>query len=327
MNSRTEVARQKAWSAYWAAGALHSCADSFVGNYSGVIAEFWKPRFKSLMPQSTVLDLATGNGALPLLLWECRQGLDDVHVDAVDLAQVSPGWHQQDVHRNITFHPGVAMEQLPFADATFDLAVSQFGLEYAQWPAALHEILRVSRPHGSAAFVMHHPQSIIVQVGREELKNLEFLLRPDGLLDAARRVMPWMAHASAGRQARLQDPEAAAGKQAYNLAASLISQQIDASPVPDLLLEVRASVHSLLKGITAAGCDTQMEQLENLGHALREAALRAAELVEHAVDRQRLNNLVELFQAARPTHRIVCEPIAQEEGILGWSVLLQPQAS
>lgn len=326
MNDSGELARQQAWSSYWAGGALHSCAESFHGNYSGTIAEFWKSRFEPLSAGSRVLDLATGNGALPLMLWEYTRAKGQVvRTDAVDLAQVAPAWYLPALHQDIEFHSGVAMEQLPFADSTFDLVVSQFGLEYAHWPQALQELLRVSKPAGSAAFFMHHPASIIVQVGREELKNIESVLSPDGLLDAARGVMPWIAHARAGSGALVRDPEAAASRQAYNSAAQLLGIQIDASPVPDLLLEVRASVHALLTGITAGGCGPQVAQLEVLGHTLRAAALRAAELVEHAVDQRRLGDMVEVFQAARPMHSVTCEPLSQKEGILGWSILVQPQ--
>lgn len=325
MNDSIDTERQQAWSSYWAAGALHSCADSFQGNYSGAIAEFWRPRFQSLPPQCRVLDLATGNGALPLLLWELTHGQSGMQVDAVDLAQVTPAWYRPDRHAGIAFHSGVAMERLPFEDATFDMVVSQFGLEYAQWPQALHEVLRVARPRGAAAFVMHHPDSIIVRVGRHELKNLGILLSPDGVLDAARRVLPWIVHARAAGNELAANPEASASKQAYNLAMTRIGEEIEASPVPDLLIEMRASVHALLSGVAAGGSAAPLQELEKLKHALRAAELRAAELVAHAVDRQRLDGLVEIFQASRPMDSIVCEPLAQEQGIIGWGVRLQRQ--
>ncbi|NDK38237.1 class I SAM-dependent methyltransferase [Pseudoxanthomonas gei] len=324
MNNSVEIARQRAWSTYWSAGALHSCADSFERNYSGVIGEFWRSRFQSLPRECRVLDLATGNGALPLLLWELTHGQNDVRIDAVDFAQVAPSWYQPTLHPAIAFHPGVAMEQLPFADSTFDFVVSQFGLEYARWPQALHEISRVSKPGAGAAFVMHHPDSVIVRVGREELRHLALLLSTEGLLDSARLVMPWIAHARAGRIDLAQGDEAARSKQAYNRAAGHISGLIDASPAPDLLIEMRASVHSLLAGIGAGGAGPQLAQLEELRQGLCAAELRAAELVEHAVDSQRLKELMEVFQVARPDHSIACEPIAQAEGTLGWAVSLQP---
>ena len=64
--------RRQAWSSYWAQGALHSCTGSFDARYSGAIGAFWDAVVAEIPPGSRVLDLATGNGALPLRLWSTR---------------------------------------------------------------------------------------------------------------------------------------------------------------------------------------------------------------------------------------------------------------
>lgn len=324
MDTTAEDARRKAWSSYWAGGALHSCAGSYEGNYAGAIARFWKSHFQSLKPGSRVLDLATGNGALPLLLWQCTEGRQGIRTDAVDLAQVAPAWHEAASQPSISFHSGVAMEQLPFPDSTFDLVVSQYGLEYARWPEALHESARVGKPEGSAAFVMHHSDSVLVRVGRQELKNQTLLLEEGGLLDAARDVMPWIALARGGAGDLQGDSSAADCKQRYNLAMNRLALEIEASSVPDLLVETRAWVHGLLTGIGAEGAGPQLSMLADHRQAMESAALRTVELVEHAVDEERACGLLEVFRAARPSHQFSCEPIAQEEGILGWGIAMRP---
>ena len=146
--------RRQAWSAYWAQGALHSCTGSFDARYSGAIGDFWDTFFADLAQEERVLDLATGNGALPQRLWEREGTTEGLRIDAVDLAALAPPWYRPDVHRGITFRSGVAMEALPYPDGTFDRVTSQFGLEYARRPEALSECVRVSRPGGSLAFVL-----------------------------------------------------------------------------------------------------------------------------------------------------------------------------
>ena len=271
-----------------------------------------------------MLDLATGNGALPLLLWQCTEGRHGIRTDAVDLAQVAPAWHEAASQPGISFHSGVSMEHLPFPDSTFDLVVSQYGLEYARWPEALYESIRVGKPQGAAAFVMHHSDSVLVRVGRQELKNQRLLLEEGGLLDAARDVMPWIALARDGAADLQGDSSAADSKQRYNLAMNRVALEIEASSVPDLLIETRAWVHGLLAGIGAEGAGPQLSMLADRRHAMESAMLRTAELVEHAIDEKQVNGLLEIFRAARPSHQFSCEPITQQEGILGWGIAIQP---
>ena len=60
-------ARRQAWSDYWRAGPLHSLAGSFQDNYEGPIRAFWEAALAGLTANDRVLDIGTGNGALPAL--------------------------------------------------------------------------------------------------------------------------------------------------------------------------------------------------------------------------------------------------------------------
>lgn len=326
MDTTAENARRRAWSSYWAGGALHSCVGSYDGNYAGAIARFWQSRFQSLAPGSRVLDLATGNGALPLLLWKHMQGKHNIRMDAVDLAEVAPGWHRPSLHAGISFHSGVAMEELPFPDATFDLVVSQFGLEYARWPEAVQESIRVGKPQGALAFVMHHVDSVLVQMGKKELANQQLLLAEDGLLEAAREVIPWIVLARSGGADLQGNLDAVHCKQHYNLAMSRIAVEIEASTAPDLLIETRAYVHGLLADVRAGDGGPQLLLLGGHREAMQAAALRTTELIEHALDQKQAHELLGIFRGSRPAHLLSCEPISQEEGILGWGIVIAPRA-
>src|SRR5262245_25972595 len=107
MSGGSENARRDAWSSYWSSARLHSCAEGAADNYGGAIGHFWRGVAERLRPGGRMLDLATGNGPLPWLFWQQKAG--GVRIDAVDMATLSPSWHQPGLHDQIHFHPGVAL--------------------------------------------------------------------------------------------------------------------------------------------------------------------------------------------------------------------------
>ena len=318
--------RQRAWDSYWSTGELHSCVGSYGGNYAGALARFWHMRFAGLAQGARVLDLATGNGALPLLLLRQVGSASCITVDAVDIAAISPAWPDPDTRSLVNFRGRVAMESLPFEDAAFDLVVSQYGVEYASWPTALGEAMRVCKGSGTAAFVLHHVGSVLVDVGRHELGNQQLLTSDDGLLAAAAEVLPWLARARAGDAAVGRDPAAAASRARYNHAMSALAAAIEASPVPDLLVQARDQVHGLLG--TSAGADAGHAPvaLAQYRQALEAAGLRTSEMIEHALDAAGIDAMRAAILQIRPGCRFTAEPVAQEEGILGWAVVVEPGA-
>lgn len=308
-------ARRIAWSQYWSAGGLHSCPGSFAGNYAGAIADFWQTALADLTPGTRVLDLATGNGALPQLLLQ-RYG-DEVQVDAVDAAQLAPTWFDPSRHPGVRFHSGVMIEALSFEDASFDCVVSQYGIEYAMRPDACQQALRVLRPQGRLALVMHHTGSVLAQVAREEQGHFAWLLGADGLLAAASGLSPWLSKARGGENLR-DNPAAEQSRRLFNEAQGELASRATASSVPDLLLEARHQVQQLL----------QQPQSQNLlsgyADALRAGQLRSAELLRFALSPAELDSWVAQLRARRPHSRIEVKELRQAQGIMGWGLQLGP---
>ncbi len=313
-------ARRDAWSDYWASGRLHSCATSFQGNYAGAIGGFWRAALSSLPAHSRVLDLATGNGAVPALLWELHRGAVDV--DAVDMAHVAPTWLAAEHGASIRFHPGVDMEALPFADGSFDCVTSQFGFEYARRQPALAEACRVLADGGGLHLVLHHQRSRLVQVGREEISHHQHLAAPEGLLAAAHEVLPVLAAVRAGRP---PDSAAVQARERYNRALAELAAIAGRSSAPDLLLETRQAVHGLLAGVGPDPAPV-LKGLARLEQDLARARLRTAEMVECALDRAQVDELAHALGQARPGWRVEVAELAQAEGVLGWSLSAAPPA-
>ncbi|QNA88175.1 class I SAM-dependent methyltransferase [Massilia sp. Dwa41.01b] len=146
METQVEV-RKAVWSRYWSHGVAHSCGGSYGNRYDGALAHFWRSHFDSMSPGARMLDIATGNGAVPQLMLDSAPAT--VACDAIDLALPEPAWLADlapNRRRQVRFHGQQAAESLPFADASFDLVTSQYGLEYTDLARSVPEVLRVLRP-------------------------------------------------------------------------------------------------------------------------------------------------------------------------------------
>lgn len=313
-------ARSEAWSSYWKSGVLHSCVGSYAGNYGGAIAKFWNSVFGRLHEGSNVLDIATGNGALPKLLLDgfpAKFG----RVDAVDYSTVAPAWYDAEKMARIVFHPKVAMERLPFEDRRFDAVISQYGLEYGRRQESLEECLRVAKESAFFAFILHHADGILVRVAKQEVAHIDRLLASDGLMSAAIRIAPWLEATREDPSVGL-DAEALKCRALYNASMSQLAEAIDASGVPDLLLESRERIHALVASAGTIGAETVLEKLRAYSEALVGARLRSAEMVSSALDAQQAHAIEAYFKKVRPALDTRLRPICHgAEGVIGWGLV------
>lgn len=318
--------RRASWSQYWASGALHSCAGSFDGNYDDAIAHFWRQVFESVQASDRVLDIATGNGALPQLLLEMRREMTQMpHIDAVDLAQIDPPWARSlapEVSARLHFHSAIAAEKLPFADCSFDLVVSQYGLEYSDLSQSVVEFLRVSKAQARLALIVHHADSLPVRLGRAELLEIDWLSQSGGLLQRTRRLLPFLARLNtpAGMASVQRDPSAAKARSQYNDSMRELQLRSASSGAPDILLETQAALGALTANAATIGLAPAEARLAAMRESLRMARLRQAELVGHALDAQAVDAL-----AARlaPLGVIEVAQIRVQSELFGWSLRTQ----
>lgn len=318
----TAQERARAWSSYWASDVQHSLAGSFAGNYTGAIEHFWESVFADLPEQARVLDACCGNSPLGHLLMASGYGAQVMQLAMVDAARVMPGWLDQVLPERasrVAVHAGVDVAELPFPDASFDLFISQYGIEYVGSPALI-ECARVLRPGGRLAAVLHHADALPVRIGREESRQIETLLERDGLLSCARAMVEPLARAAtqAGRAELMGDVRANVARSALNESLRMLQKHIDASRYPDVLLEQREAVMQLLARIPQLGAQFGHDQLDALLQALRDAYVRQRELVSHALDEQGVGALLEQF----PGEVRHLEPLSFDNGELaGWALV------
>jgi ubiquinone/menaquinone biosynthesis C-methylase UbiE len=168
------------WTVYWQGDHLQSCIASESPEDSDAIAVFWEEFACVLGDDSTVLDLACGNGAIPQILLTTNSSLE---ICAVDKASIAPQRFLSNFGElsKVKFLPETDICDLPFDPESFDAVTSQFGLEYAPLTKACQSAAGVLKKRGSIRLLMHHEDSEILQPVKANLAEIGRLLHHDGV--------------------------------------------------------------------------------------------------------------------------------------------------
>lgn len=241
-----------AWTRLWRSGVAHSCSSAMTGNYDGAFLAFWREHFERLAEGSVVVDVGTGNGAIPLLALAHadKRGIQ-LQIHGVDLADIDPVRDVRDGHalfHGVRFHPRTSMSALPFENGSVDLVCAHFAYEYAPRQEAAREILRVLGSQGRAALVVHSTDSVIARVSRVQQEACRWLLRDSPLLHSTRRLLHAMAGATtpATRASLARNPVAEAARLAFNHAAEAMLSKIEQAPDAEILQRAAQHVSRLL---------------------------------------------------------------------------------
>lgn len=178
---------RKSWQAYWDQGA----ASSLLGGRPSAVQGFISRYFLSRVEQShSVLDIATGKGDL---IRQLRPGAVSrrVGMDYVDLSSLAWDLSLARIDENnegvggkvsdkgavgrIEFYGKMDAASLDFEAASFDVVVSQFGIEYAELEKALLEVERVLKPQAQVMFICHRADTALIQQARRQLKEAKLV--------------------------------------------------------------------------------------------------------------------------------------------------------
>lgn len=151
----------ESWDTYWQ-GAESSAAYTGGGSSHPLVLSFWLDYFREVQSRDSeprIIDIASGNGAVvesantvfgeQLPEFTC---LDVSDAAILMLEKRFPGVH------------GIVADAaaIPLDSASYDIATSQFGVEYAGLDA-VEETARLVAPGGELALMMHHHGGIIFE--------------------------------------------------------------------------------------------------------------------------------------------------------------------
>ena len=165
------------WSPFWSNPTITSFGNLFPSNYDGLMLEFWKRQ--SCGDLQRVVDLACGNGALTWIANDLlNSGSGRTRITGVDLAAIDPfkalGRRAGD-YPLVDFIGSTAIERLPFEEASIDLVISQYGVEYSDLDKTIPEIGRVLKASGKIGLILHDKESVIVKGAVQHLDDFKIV--------------------------------------------------------------------------------------------------------------------------------------------------------
>jgi SAM-dependent methyltransferase len=304
------------WESYYQGGAIATGPTGNLGNYDQELKSVWQAFLEAVPPQGVILDLGTGNGAVALIAKELSDSLRrDWVIHGTDLARIDPPARVRDGQRRfagVSFHPGVASEDLPFDAATFDAICGQYALEYADLSRAVPEVARVLKPGGQAQFVIHHDQSLLAENARQSLLQGSLVLQVTGVYDALRRVVK-----PADRSAESVAEATTAFRAAMRRLGRAQTQFPGGSDVLGVTLAALRELLALRAGQPEAVVLSEIDRVEA---DLRLSLRRLEDLLERASDEAAIDSMIRLAEAHGLQCRMKQLQYHAGDNLVGWRV-------
>ena len=270
MNTDAKAQDAAAWGDFWAknsARGQNGCLPERWAAIETAQQRAWSEFIKGLREGARVLDLATGDGRV--LRW-MRELRPDLELEGIDLAPQLPP-----APEGTCTQGGVAMEQLPFGEGTFDAVVSQFGFEYGDVSKVAAEIARVLAAGGRVGLMVHRGDGPILEHNRTRQAAIDWVLGEIKVADAVTRALktpgagPSVAAQVAAAVAGLGDAKFGSSSPAWEIPEALHRACVLGES------EGVASVEATIAAITSQAAN-EIGRIESLARACATADDRAA---------------------------------------------------
>jgi ubiquinone/menaquinone biosynthesis C-methylase UbiE len=154
------------WTRFWDESASITTFGSHTDkNYEFQLLEFWQNQLSGNFEK--VVDLACGNGALSWIANEIFvNAKQNTRVTGVDIANIKPFKtldRKSKRYPLVEFVANTNMDELPFANHSVDLAISQYGFEYSDIEKTVLELDRVLKPAAKISLIMHSTGSTLIR--------------------------------------------------------------------------------------------------------------------------------------------------------------------
>ncbi|MCB1702893.1 MAG: class I SAM-dependent methyltransferase [Halioglobus sp.] len=162
------------WTRFWdESAAITTFGTHTHKNYEFQILEFWQQQLSGNFEQ--VVDLACGNGALSWIAHDIfAKAKQSTRVTGVDIADINPFktlGRKSKRYPLLEFVANTSIDQLPFADHSVDIAISQYGFEYSDIEKTVLELDRVLKPTAKICLIMHSTSSKLIRPTTDLIKQ------------------------------------------------------------------------------------------------------------------------------------------------------------
>lgn len=197
---------ERGWSDYWQKeGAKGEVFVNAEGESHPALADYWQQHFGSVGGPARIIDLASGAGSVFAHLPTDH----DFELFAADISKVALATLSERFAGVTTIV--CSASDVPQDDGSFDLVVSQFGVEYAGVDA-FGEAARLVAPGGRLIALCHYRDGYIDSDNRAQLAEAE-LVAELGFIDRAVELATAAFGRDAGRLARAQQDFVPAGNE------------------------------------------------------------------------------------------------------------------
>ncbi|MBV34762.1 MAG: hypothetical protein CMP47_04810 [Rickettsiales bacterium] len=291
--------RQTNWTKYWTENQIDSCSAGIKAQDSG-ISNFWADTEKMLNETSRVLDLCTGKGDVIAQLIELQKnkkhGLSlytGADIAAIDQELVALRFEK--VSKNVSMDYETDVTALPYSDEAFDIVTSQFGVEYAFETGVVKELCRVMKSTGKARLVLHHSDSILVKVAKEEMSHIDILSQKAGYIELIEQLIPVFAKLRNPANAKKlnKDAKAIRVRDLFNKESGMLLSRIERSSVPDILKDALNQSKKIFHVAKLQGPSAAKAELSRYKGELEQSRERMSDLVEVTVTKEQLDKLAE----------------------------------
>jgi ubiquinone/menaquinone biosynthesis C-methylase UbiE len=311
----SQVASNQGWQSYWHEDRLAACTPDDPAA-AAVIEAQWCEFFSRLDAGMRVLDVATGNGVL--LVWAARAAMEHgrkLDCVGVDLADIDPATflpRYRDALADTRFIGGTPAEALPFDDASFDVLVSQYGLEYADLDAGLSEAARVLKPGGTLRWLAHSGDSAIVAQGQAQLREIRMLLAQGGPFACMQAFVEAQVSGVRQKRATRDLTEALREAEAY----------CHEHPGAQLLRQLCAGILDTANNLARYRPDDVTRWLEENRRRLKAQQQRVSDLQAARLDAGRLRRVRERLGGG-DWHSLEVRSLESEQGGMALGILLE----
>ena len=324
MKKKLSTKRQAIWSDYWKKGIVSSCAAAIASEDSG-LDTFWEALSSSIDRHDVLVDLCTGKGAVIKLLFDRlkEQNKTLPKCYGVDFASY-------ELESNVGFkaYPekvelllGTSIDSIPLVDDSITGFVSQFGIEYALSENFYQEVARLLRKGGTFHAVIHHQSSVLCNVAREEIQQIETLLNELNLFELASELSSYFALLKNPANAKKlnANSKALSLREEYNQKTALLNKQINAQTDNAILVAARDVCGQSFQVARMHGKKEATQLLNSFQREVDDSLFRSEELLDAALDKTNIQNLVSKFESKFKLNYEISE-LKSKAQIVAWGL-------